>query len=79
MQGAENGFELSWKPSPESDIVEYKIYLRSLLKDKKIGSTEATNFTADTLNPDTEYTVSVTAVDIDGLESEEITVRTLGE
>ena len=82
VQGAANGFELSWKPSPESDIVEYKIYLRSFLKDKKIGSTEATNFTTDTLKPDTEYTVSVTAVDKDGLESEkseQIKVRTLGE
>ena len=82
VQGVANGFELSWKPNPEPDIVKYKIYVRSFLTDKKIGSTEATNFTIDTLKPDDEYTVSVTAVDKDGLESkksEQIKVRTLGE
>ena len=82
VQSVANGFELSWKPNPEPDIARYKIYLRSFLTDKKIGSTEATNFTTDTLKPDTEYTVSVTAVDVDGLESkksEQIKVRTLGK
>ena len=82
VQGVANGFELSWKSNPESDIVKYMIYLRSFLTTKKIGSTEATNFTVDTLKPDKEYTVTVTAVDKDGLESkksEQIKVRTLGE
>ncbi len=82
VQGVANGFELSWKPNPEADIVRYKIYLRSFLTDKKIGSTEATNFTIDTLKADVEYTVSVAAVDKDGLESkksESVKVRTLGE
>jgi fibronectin type 3 domain-containing protein len=82
MQGVANGFELSWKSNPESDIVKYKIYVRSFLTNKRIGSTEATNFTIDTLKPDKEYTVTVTAVDKDGLESkksEQIKVRTLGQ
>jgi fibronectin type 3 domain-containing protein len=60
--------------------VKYKIYVRSFLTDKKIGNTETTTFTIDTLKPDEEYTVSVTAVDKDGLESEkseQIKVRTL--
>jgi fibronectin type 3 domain-containing protein len=82
VQSVANGFELSWKPNPEPDIARYKIYLRSFLTDKKIGSTEEINFTTDTLKPDTEYSVSVTAVDVDGLESkksEQIKVRTLGQ
>jgi fibronectin type 3 domain-containing protein len=80
VQGVAKGFELSWKPNPEPDIVKYKIYVRSFLTDKKIGNTETTTFTIDTLKPDEEYTVSVTAVDKDGLESEkseQIKVRTL--
>ena len=82
VHGVANGFRLRWKPNPEPDIVKYKIYLHSFMLDKEIGSTEATNFTIDTLKPDSEYTVSVTAVDKDGLESkksEQIKVRTLGQ
>jgi fibronectin type 3 domain-containing protein len=82
VQGVTNGFKLSWKPNPEPDIAKYIIYLRSFLTDKKIGSTEATNFTINTLKPDTEYTVSVRAVDADGLESkksESVKVSTLGQ
>jgi hypothetical protein len=82
VQGVTNGFKLSWKPNPEPDIAKYMIYLRSFLTDKKIGSTEATNFTINTLKPDTEYTVSVRAVDADGLESkksESVKVSTLGQ
>jgi fibronectin type 3 domain-containing protein len=50
--------------------------------DKEIGSTDKVEFTTDTLKPDDEYSISVTAIDKDGLESEKsepITVRTLGE
>jgi hypothetical protein len=82
VQSFANGFELNWKPNPEPDIAKYKICLRSFLTDKKNGSTEATTFTTDTLKPDTEYTVSVRAVDVDGLESkksESVKVRTLSE
>ncbi|MEE9532180.1 MAG: fibronectin type III domain-containing protein [Syntrophobacteria bacterium] len=82
VQGVANGFELRWKPNPEPDIVKYKIYLHSFLVDKKIGSTDKTQFTIDSLKPEKEYTVSLTAVDQDGLESkksEPISVRTLGE
>jgi fibronectin type 3 domain-containing protein len=82
VQGVVNGFELRWKPNPESDIVEYKIYLHSFLVDKEIGSTDKTQFTIDTLKPEEEYTVTLTAVDQDGLESkksESIKVRTLGQ
>jgi len=81
-KGTAAGFELQWKPNPEKDIVKYKIYVRSFLTDKEIGSTEATNFTIDTLKPDAEYTVRVTVVDQDGLESKKsdaVKVRTLGE
>ncbi|MCG6919362.1 MAG: fibronectin type III domain-containing protein [Deltaproteobacteria bacterium] len=77
-----NGFELKWKPNPEPDIVNYKIYLRSFFMDKEIGSTDKVEFTTDTLKPDDEYSISVTAIDKDGLESEKtepIKVRTLGE
>jgi len=82
VQGVANGVELSWKPNPEPDIVKYKIYLHSFLVDKEIGSTDKTQFTIDSLKPDKEYTVTLTAVDQDGLESkksEQIKVRTLGE
>jgi len=77
-----NGFELKWKPNPEPDIANYKIYLRSFFMDKEIGNTDKVEFTTDTLKPDDEYSISVTAIDKDGLESEKsepITVRTLGE
>ncbi|MFA9433478.1 MAG: fibronectin type III domain-containing protein [Deltaproteobacteria bacterium] len=82
VQGVANGFELRWKPNPEPDIVKYKIYLHSFLVDKEIGSTDKTQFTIDSLKPEEEYTVTLTAVDQDGLESkksEQIEVRTLGE
>jgi fibronectin type 3 domain-containing protein len=82
VQGVANGFELRWKPNPEPDIVKYKIYLHSFLGDKEIGSTDKTQFTIDSLKPEEEYTVTLTAVDQDGLESkksEQIEVRTLGE
>ena len=82
VQGVANGFELRWKPNPEPDIVKYKIYLHSFLVDKEIGSTDKTQFTIDSLKPEEEYTVTLTAVDQDGLESkksESIKVRTLGE
>jgi hypothetical protein len=82
VQGVANGFELRWKPNPEPDIVKYKIYLHSFLVDKEIGSTDKTQFTIDSLKPEEEYTVSLTAVDKDGLESQKsewIKVRTLGE
>jgi len=77
-----HGFELKWKPNPEPDIANYKIYLRSFFMDKEIGSTDKVEFTTDTLKPDDEYSISITAIDKDGLESEKsepITVRTLGE
>ncbi len=77
-----NGFELKWKPNPEPDIASYKIYLRSFFMDKEIGSTDKAEFATDTLKPDDEYTISVTAIDKDGLESEKsepIKVRTLSE
>ncbi|MEE9119902.1 MAG: fibronectin type III domain-containing protein [Syntrophobacteria bacterium] len=82
VQGVANGFELRWKPNPEPDIVKYTIYLHSFLIDKVIGSTDKTQFTIDSLKPEAEYTVTLTAVDQDGLKSEKseaITVRTLGE
>jgi fibronectin type 3 domain-containing protein len=82
VQGVANGFELRWKPNPEPDIVKYKIYRHSFLGDKEIGSTDKTQFTIDSLKPEEEYTVTLTAVDQDGLESkksEQIEVRTLGE
>ena len=81
-KGLANGFELKWKPNPESDIANYRIYLRSFFVDKEIGRTDETTFTIITLKPNEEYAVSVTAVDRDGLESkksEPITVRTLAE
>ena len=62
--------------------MKYKIYLHSFLVDKEIGSTDKTQFTIDSLKPEEEYTVSLTAVDKDGLESQKsewIKVRTLGE
>jgi len=77
-----HGFELKWKPNPEPDIANYKIYLRSFFMDKEIGSTDKVEFTTDKLKPDDEYSISITAIDKDGLESEKsepITVRTLGE
>ena len=77
-----NGFELKWKPNPEPDIANYKIYLRSFFMDKEIGSTDKVEFTTDSLKPDDEYSISVTAIDRDGLESEKsepIKVRTLGQ
>ncbi len=82
VKGIANGFELKWKPNPEPDIATYKIYMRSFLMDKEIGSTDKVKFIIDTLKPGHEYTVTLTAVDQDGLESEkseQITVRTLGE
>jgi fibronectin type 3 domain-containing protein len=82
VQGSVSGFKLRCKANPEPDIVKYKIYIQSFLTDKEIGSTETTDFTIDTLKPDDEYTISITAVDQDGLESEksaQIKVRTLGE
>ena len=77
-----NGFELRWKANPEPDIAKYKIYLHSFLMDKEIGSTDKIEFSIDTLKPDDEYSMSITALDKDGLESEKsepITVRTLRE
>jgi len=77
-----NGFELKWKPNPEPDIANYKIYLRSFFMDKEVGSTEEVEFTTDTLKPGDDYSISITAIDKDGLESEKsepITVRTLSE
>ena len=82
VHGVVNGFELRWTPNPEPDIVKYKIYLHSFLLDKEIGSTDKTQFTIDSLKPEDEYTVTLTAVDQDGLESEkseQIKVRTLGK
>lgn len=82
VQGVANGFELRWKPNPEADIVKYKIYLHSFLVDKEIGSTDKTQFTIDSLKPEEEHTVTLTAVDQDGLESkksEPVSVRTLGQ
>jgi fibronectin type 3 domain-containing protein len=82
VQPLANGFQLKWDPNPEPDIANYKIYLRSFFMDKEIGSTDKVEFTTDTLKPDDEYSISVTAIDKDGLESEKsepITVRTLGE
>jgi fibronectin type 3 domain-containing protein len=82
VQGVAKGFELRWKPNPEPDIVKYKIYRHSFLVDKEIGSTDKTQFTIDSLKPEEEYTVTLTAVDQDGLESkksEPISVRTLGK
>jgi fibronectin type 3 domain-containing protein len=81
-KGIPNGFKLRWQPNPEPDIMNYKIYLRSFLFDKQIGRTDTVHFTTDTLKPDEEYTLQVTAIDKDGLESEkseEVTVRTLGQ
>ncbi len=77
-----NGFELLWQPNPEPDVVRYTVYIQSFFADKEIGSTEKTSFTINTLKADEEYTVSLTAVDQDGLESnksEPVTVRTPGE
>ena len=77
-----NGFELKWKPNPEPDITSYKIYLRSFFMDKEIGSTDKAEFSTDALKPDDEYSISITAIDEDGLESEKseaITVRTLSQ
>jgi fibronectin type 3 domain-containing protein len=74
-----SGFILRWKPNPEPDIATYKIYVLSFLTDKEIGSTEKIPFSITTLDADKEYTVSVTAVDKDGLESnksEPVTIRT---
>jgi fibronectin type 3 domain-containing protein len=82
VQGVANGFELRWKPNPEPDIVKYKIHLHSFLVDKEIGSTDKTQFTIDSLKPEEEYTVILTAVDQDGLESkksEAVKVLTLGQ
>ena len=75
-----NGFELSWKSNSEPDIDRYKIYLKSFVAYKEIGSTERPPFTILTLDSDKEYTVAITAVDKDGLESKRsltITVRSL--
>jgi hypothetical protein len=77
-----NGFELKWEPNPEPDIANYKIYLRSFFMDKELGSTDKVEFTTDSLKPNDEYRISVTAIDQDGLESEKsepVTVRTLGQ
>ena len=77
-----NGFDLRWKPNPEPDIAKYKIYLHSFFMDKEIGSTDRIEFSIDTLKPDDEYSMSITAIDKDGLESdksEPITVRTLSK
>jgi fibronectin type 3 domain-containing protein len=73
------GLVLGWTANPEPDIVTYKIYMRSFLSNKEVGSTDKISFTIDTLDSDREYTLLVTAVDQDGLESEKsepITVRT---
>jgi fibronectin type 3 domain-containing protein len=77
-----NGFKLTWEPNPEPDIATYTIYLRSFFTDKEIGNTGELEFATESLKPDDEYSISVTAVDKDGLESEKsepITVRTLGQ
>jgi len=77
-----NGFELRWKPNTEPDIAHYTIYLRSFFTDKEIASTDKVEFTTDSLKPRDEYSISVTAIDKDGLESEKsepIKVRTLGQ
>jgi fibronectin type 3 domain-containing protein len=77
-----NGFKLTWEPNPEPDIVTYKIYLHSFFRDKEIGNTDELEFTTESLKPDDDYSVSVTAVDKDGLESEKsepVEVRTLGQ
>ena len=77
-----HGFKLKWKPNPEPDIVTYKIYLRSFFTDKEIGNTGELEFTTESLKPNDEYSISVTAVDKDGLESEKskpVEVRTLGQ
>ena len=77
-----NGFELRWKPNPEQDITHYKIYLRFFFTDREIASTDKVAFTTDSLKPKDEYSISVTAIDKDGLESdksEPIKVRTLGQ
>ena len=82
VKGVAAGFELQWKPNQEMDIVRYRIFIHSFLTDKEIGSTDKTTFRIDTLKSDEEYSVSLTAVDKDGLESKKsewITVRTLGE
>lgn len=82
VKGVAAGFELKWQPNQETDIVKYRIFIQSFLSDKEIGNTDKTNFSIDTLKADEEYTVSVTAVDQDGLESkksEAIKVRTLAQ
>lgn len=82
VQGVVNGFELSWEANQEPDIVKYRIYLNSFLGDTKIGSTNKTRFTTNSLKPAEVYTVTLTAVDQDGLESkrsERVTVHTLGQ
>ncbi|UCG13849.1 MAG: hypothetical protein JSU72_05090 [Deltaproteobacteria bacterium] len=73
------GFRLVWRPNPEPDVVDYRIYLVSFLGDKEIGQTKEIPFITTSLDPDKEYTVVITAVDQHGLESdksEPVTVRT---
>jgi fibronectin type 3 domain-containing protein len=82
VKALRNGFELSWQSNPEPDIATYKIYLKSFMADKEIGSTEKVPFTISTLDGDKEYAVAITAVDKDGLESKKsatVKVRTLEE
>ncbi len=68
---------LTWSAStdPESGVAGYRVYRGGEL----VGSPEGTSFDDEGLEPDTDYAYRVTAVNLDGFESDpsdEVTVRT---
>jgi tetratricopeptide (TPR) repeat protein/DNA-binding beta-propeller fold protein YncE len=77
-QSQEWSVDLSWKMEKPDYIDRYRIY-RERDGDSLIAEVKTTNFTESGLDPDVSYTYLVSAVSIDGIESDpaSISVRTL--
>jgi fibronectin type 3 domain-containing protein len=69
---ADDGVEISWSPSPESDLVAYRLYRSGRGgAGEKLGEilAPATSFKDQTARPGARYRYSLTAVDKAGNES----------
>lgn len=69
--------DLSWKPESEAYLDHYNVYRDSDDEDippTLLGTTKDTSFSEGGLESDTDYTYLVSAVSIDGVESEQVSL-----
>jgi parallel beta-helix repeat protein len=69
--GRDKEVDLSWTPSPDKDIGQYRIYRSStpLTGFQEVGKTELTTFRDQNLTNETAYFYRIAAVDLAGNES----------